>query len=104
MDRLAARGLLDETLIVVAGDHGESLGDHDERTHGWLVYEKAIDVPLVFSAAGLAGSLRSDVASLVDVVPTVLGLLEPAGPIGPRRPLNLFAPGAARSGGGRGPP
>ncbi len=85
----------DNTLVVVAGDHGESLGDHDELTHGWLVYEKAIDVPLVFSAGALKAPVRTDGASLVDVLPTVLGLLGMAGPSG-LDGRDLFAPGAAR--------
>lgn len=96
VDALAARRLSDHTLIVVAGDHGESLGDHGEQTHGWLVYEKAIDVPLVFSAAGLVASPRTDVASLVDVVPTVLGLLGLPAPSG-LDGRDLFAPGAVRA-------
>ncbi|MBE3071906.1 MAG: sulfatase-like hydrolase/transferase, partial [Acidobacteria bacterium] len=95
VDALAARGLLDSTLIVVAGDHGESLGDHGEQTHGLLVYEKAVDIPLVFSAAALTASIRTDAASLVDVFPTVLGLLGMPPP--PRHDgRDLFAPGAAR--------
>ena len=96
IEALAARGLSDRTLIVVAGDHGESLGDHDEQTHGWLVYEKAIDVPLVFSAAGLPTSPRTDAASLVDVLPTVLGLLGLPPPPG-LDGRDLFAAGASRA-------
>src|SRR5262249_5956000 len=38
LDRLRTSGALDRTLIVVAGDHGEGLGEHGERTHGMLLY------------------------------------------------------------------
>ena len=38
--------LLDRTLVVVTGDHGESLGDHGETTHSMFLYEAAIRVPL----------------------------------------------------------
>ena len=39
IDYLRRRGLLDRTVVVVAGDHGESLGEHGERDHGIFVYE-----------------------------------------------------------------
>ncbi|HXY41064.1 MAG TPA: tetratricopeptide repeat protein, partial [Vicinamibacteria bacterium] len=59
----------------VAGDHGESLGEHGETTHGMLLYEPALRVPLVLAASGLPVASRDDAVTLVDVVPTVLGLL-----------------------------
>src|SRR5262249_23457995 len=37
LDSMQRDGILDRTLIVVAGDHGEGLGDHGERTHGMLL-------------------------------------------------------------------
>jgi arylsulfatase A-like enzyme/tetratricopeptide (TPR) repeat protein len=93
---LTTRGDLDRTLVVVVGDHGESLGDHDEQAHGLLVYEKAIDIPLVFSAPALPASVRTDAVSLVDVLPSVLGLLGVSAP--PRVDgRDLFASGAARA-------
>lgn len=60
------------TLIM--GDHGESLGDHGEATHGMLVFESAVRIPLIVRAPGLSPSTRADPASLVDVLPTVLTL------------------------------
>src|SRR3954449_3239065 len=44
---LQARGLYDRTVIVVMGDHGESLGDHGESAHGFFVYNSVTHVPLV---------------------------------------------------------
>src|SRR5262245_2581087 len=41
-------GALDSTLVIVTSDHGESLGDHGEDTHGYFVYESTLHVPLVF--------------------------------------------------------
>ena len=41
LDRLGGAGLLDRTLVVVAGDHGESLGEHGESTHSMFVYDVA---------------------------------------------------------------
>ena len=44
-----ARGLSESTVIVVTGDHGESLGEHGEQTHGMLLYDGALRVPLVIA-------------------------------------------------------
>ncbi len=74
---LRERGLLDRTLVVVVGDHGESLGSHGERTHGLFVYEPSLHVPLFVRAPGLVprGKTYGSPVSLVDVAPSVLGLL-----------------------------
>jgi arylsulfatase A-like enzyme/cytochrome c-type biogenesis protein CcmH/NrfG len=84
----------DRTITVVAGDHGESLGEHGEATHGMLLYEAALRVPLVLAAPGLAAATRDEPASLVDVLPTVAGLLGLDGPPG-RDGRDLLATGAA---------
>jgi arylsulfatase A-like enzyme/Tfp pilus assembly protein PilF len=77
LDRLQQDGLLDRTLVVVTGDHGESLGEHGETTHSMFLYEGAIRVPLVFWRPGLvpAGRVVADPVRLVDVAPTILDLL-----------------------------
>ncbi len=66
-------GLLEKTFIVFAGDHGESLGEHEEQSHGFFVYQAAIRVPLIIVTPfpKLQGIVSSDVASLSDVLPTV---------------------------------
>lgn len=63
-------------LTVFAGDHGESLGEHGEGTHGFFVYDSTVVVPLVFRFPGRVpvGSSAAP-ARLVDVVPTILELL-----------------------------
>ena len=93
LDAVATRGATDRTLVVVAGDHGESLGDHGEPTHGLLVYEKAVAIPLVIAGAGVPRAVRRDGVSLVDVVPTVTSLLRLGGFEGTDG-RDLFAPGA----------
>jgi choline-sulfatase len=79
LDALSSRGLLSNTVIVVAGDHGESLGEHGERTHGMLLYESAVRVPLIVRAPGTTPAVRTDPASLADIAPTILGLVRQAG-------------------------
>ena len=44
---LDERGLLDRTVVVVVGDHGESLGEHGEASHGLFVYQSVMRVPLI---------------------------------------------------------
>jgi len=74
---LEAEHLLDRTVVVVLGDHGESLGDHGESTHGFFVYESVLHVPLMILAPydALRGRRVADVVRSVDVLPTVLDLL-----------------------------
>ena len=73
---LARRGVTDRTLIVVAGDHGEGLGDHGELTHGLLLYQPTLRVPLLLAAPGiLAPRVVRAPVGLADVAPTVAQLL-----------------------------
>lgn len=79
---LEHRGLLPHTLIVVAGDHGESLGEHGERDHGVLLYEAVLRVPMMILAPGLPPGRIGDVVRLIDVAPTVLDLAGAPSPPG----------------------
>ena len=81
LDTLRVRGLIDHTIVAVAGDHGEGLGEHGERTHGMLVYDSTLRVPLIVSAPGHAAATRDEAVSLADLAPTILraaGLTPPA--------------------------
>jgi len=71
-DWLEAHHLDATTTIVVAGDHGEGLGDHGERTHGMLLYDSTLRVPLIVSTPGRAAAVVTDPVSLVDIAPTIL--------------------------------
>jgi choline-sulfatase len=64
-----------DLLTVFAGDHGESLGEHGEGTHGFFVYDATVLVPLVIRSAGIAPGASAAPARLVDVAPTVLDLI-----------------------------
>ncbi len=73
---LANLGLERDTLVVLAADHGEGLGEHGEETHGILLHDATLRVPLILRlpdrlAPGEVGG--RDVA-LADVAPTVLEL------------------------------
>jgi arylsulfatase A-like enzyme len=49
LERLDAAHVLDRTLIVLTADHGESLGEHGEMTHGLFAYDATLAVPLVLA-------------------------------------------------------
>lgn len=72
---LERRGLQDQTLIVVAGDHGESFGEHGEMGHAAFIYETNLHVPLFFIHPKVVklGRVKAPV-SLVDLFPTMLDL------------------------------
>ncbi len=74
---LRERSLLESTVVVVMGDHGESLNDHGEAGHGFFVYESTMHVPLVISApfSTMRGRRVGDSVRSADVMPTVLDLL-----------------------------
>ena len=82
-DALDRLGLKSQTLVVVASDHGEGLGEHEETLHGFFVYETTLAVPLVFRGPGIvAGGTIAANVGLVDVLPTTLDLLGIARPRG----------------------
>jgi choline-sulfatase len=63
-------------LVVVAGDHGESLGEHGEDAHGLFVYQATQRVPLIIAGPGVPrGKVVTARTGLVDVAPTLLDLL-----------------------------
>lgn len=64
------------TFTVFAADHGESLGEHGEGTHGFFIYDSTVVVPLVFHYPGRIAAGESPAAArLVDIAPTLLDLL-----------------------------
>lgn len=75
VDGLARLGL-EDTLVVVTGDHGEGLMEHGYMTHGVQIYEESVRVPFVVRWSGRVapGSRRSEPIELVDLAPTLLEL------------------------------
>jgi len=82
LDHLKRRGLDERTIIVFLADHGESLGEHGYWGHGRNLYEQGLRIPLSITWKGrLAPRAIDSPALILDVAPTVLGLLaadEPA--------------------------
>ncbi|HEX4953168.1 MAG TPA: sulfatase-like hydrolase/transferase [Thermoanaerobaculia bacterium] len=89
LTHLEREKLAQRTLVVVAADHGEGLGEHGELTHGLLLYEPTVRVPWLMRAPGLLpeGSTVSTPVGLADLAPTVLGLLQVEGVAGPAEGL-----------------
>ena len=68
------KGIYRNTVIVLCGDHGESLGEHGEKTHGFFIYNATMHVPLIIRLPeNAAARVVADPVSLVDLMPTVLG-------------------------------
>jgi arylsulfatase A-like enzyme len=83
IQHLKTRGLYENTIVVVASDHGEAFGERDLLTHGMSVYQDQIHVPLMIKHPNQReGSIISNPVSQVDLMPTVLdavGVKTPAG-------------------------
>ena len=79
--RLRAAHALDRTVIVLTADHGESLGQHGETTHGLFAYDATLAVPLIVNGPSIAPAVvEASPVSHVDVTPTILDLLGLAAP------------------------
>ncbi len=78
---LDSEALRDRTIVVLVSDHGEGLGEHGRLEHGGLLFEELLRVPLLMRIPGDAWLPRRipNLVSTVDVVPTVLELMEIAG-------------------------
>lgn len=69
--RLDQRPDTERTATVIVGDHGESLGEHGEATHGMLLFEPAIRVPLIIKWPGVAPAERRDPVLVRDLARTI---------------------------------
>lgn len=83
IDELEKKGLFEETLVIFTSDHGESLGEHGEVTHGFLAYNTTLWVPLIIVQPGREPSRIDDYVCHVDIYPTVCDIFKF------RPPLNL---------------
>jgi len=78
MEKLKAKGLLSRVLVILAGDHGEGLGEKGENGHGVFLYEESLRVPLIFYAEGRlpASKVIRARVRLIDIMPTILDMLK----------------------------
>ena len=76
LDFLHSNQRLDNTIVVVVGDHGESLGEHGEQQHGFFVYDAAVQIPLIVTGPEVPARVVPDQVRIVDVMPTILELAE----------------------------
>jgi choline-sulfatase len=77
LDALRAAGHGEDTVVAVVADHGESLGEHGEVTHAVLIYESTLHVPFLLAGPALPkGLIVKSRVGLVDLLPTLLGLLD----------------------------
>ena len=76
IESLRSRGRLDDTLVVVVGDHGESLGEHGEDEHGVFLYDAVLRIPFIVAGPGAArGLVVNEQVRGLDVTPTILDAL-----------------------------
>ena len=95
-DHLRAVGVLDKTIVVIAADHGESLGEHGLHFIHNSVFEPTVHVPLLVFLPGKSGVRSTAVVENLDIAPTILdavGLAKPSSFTG----TSLLAPDEARS-------
>ncbi len=78
IDLLKEKQVLQNTLIVIAGDHGEAFGEHGEFGHMMFCYEENLKVPLIFYCHNRLPGNRKIVSrvNLTDILPTILDFLE----------------------------
>jgi tetratricopeptide (TPR) repeat protein len=71
---LEENDLVENTVLIFVADHGESLGEHQESTHGYFIYQEGIHVPLIVVTPfpELHNQRRKAVVSLTDIMPTLM--------------------------------
>jgi arylsulfatase A-like enzyme/Tfp pilus assembly protein PilF len=77
VEELEKKGLLEKTLIIIVGDHGESLGEHHESGHGFFIYDATQSVPLIvrIPSSAFQGKVIESQVENVDIMPSLLEFL-----------------------------
>jgi arylsulfatase A-like enzyme/Flp pilus assembly protein TadD len=78
LDKLREQDLLSNTLIILAGDHGEAFGEKQEKGHGVFIYESTVRIPLIFYAESYlpTGEVIEARVRLIDIMPSILDMLD----------------------------
>ncbi|MDA8100720.1 MAG: sulfatase [Nitrospiraceae bacterium] len=70
-------GLMNKTIFVLTSDHGTEFYEHRHFDHGFSLYQDLVHVPLIIKLPGVvAGKVVTDQVSSIDVMPTILDLLD----------------------------
>jgi arylsulfatase A-like enzyme len=78
LEALEKRGVMDDTILVLTGDHGEAFLEHKYWGHGVAVYGEEVNVPLILHIPSAKGPYQGgshEPVSLVDLYPTMLDIL-----------------------------
>lgn len=77
LEEFEKMGLMDKTIFVLTSDHGTEFHEHKRFDHGFSLYDELIHVPLIIKLPGQkTGKVVNDQVSSIDVMPTVLDLLD----------------------------
>ena len=78
VEKLKEKNILNKTLIILAGDHGEAFGEKEVAGHGVFLYDVTMKVPLIFYAENNLpkGKVVKSRVRLIDIMPSILGMLD----------------------------
>lgn len=77
---LEREGLMEDTAVALISDHGEEFGEHGGRLHRRTLFEEVVRVPLILAGPGVPRAEVTAPVGMVDLLPTLLDLLDLAGP------------------------
>lgn len=75
LDHIKAKGLLDDTVIVIVSDHGEEFDDHGGWLHGRTVYDESVKIPLIIHVPGFGAGRIDKLVAEIDLAPTLCELV-----------------------------
>lgn len=74
LDQLKARGILQDTLVVITSDHGEEFYEHGGRDHIQTLYTELLHVPWIMFGPSISASVKWDQVGTIDLLPTILSI------------------------------
>jgi len=75
LELMEENGFLDDTIVVIHADHGDSFGEHGNVAHGGSLFEEVVHVPLIMYVPGMIPRRVDEPVGLVDVMPTLLDIM-----------------------------
>ncbi len=72
---LEEKRLLNKTIVIITGDHGEGLGEKGEKTHSYFAYNNTIHIPLVIYVPGGGRKNIAEYVCHIDIFPTICDIL-----------------------------